>query len=824
MEPIGPLTARPRASRIPPQASAELLAKYRFDERRFAALQDAVADGSLFPGSTVFKGSVAPPEPEELLSLPLPGSEAWGALEEEGRALLARGEAAVVILAGGMATRFAGAARSGEALVKGTVEVTDGYSFLTLKIAHVRAVAREVGRDIPIAVMASFATEAGLRKHIEEQGLLGPDVAVFAQSVSLRLEEGGAVFGADRAGPAGTLPASSYTTPGHGDFFEAVRVSGVLQRFRDRGARMIWLCNVDNLGATLSPALLAVFAEAHAGRQTTFLAEVVERRPEDGEKVGVVVRATSPLDDRGAHLRILEGFRAPADADGTRLREVSINSFTFDLDALDDDVALDVHAIRKEVDGRRVIQGESILCEATGAVRPDGSPRFRFDAVRVPRSGAPGRFFEGRFAPVKTPTDLEALRGEVSASLPALLPARTRRRQRAIDGAVRGFAEGGVGPTRTIWSPGRINLIGEHTDYSEGLCLPAAVDHGIWAAVRARDDGRLLVRSSLFPDVVDIPLGPSGPREHPARAGGDEVRWGRSLYVLLPILSRLGVTPRGAQIALESDLPPGAGMSSSAAFHLAVAGALARLAEVTVAPLTLARAAQETENALGVRVGILDPYAITHARRGYALRLDCRSLTHDDVPLSLSPYALVVADTGKARGLVDSAYNERRAQCEEAARALAALTGRPIRALRDVTLDDLAHHGASLPPLLRARATHVVEENVRVDAAVQALEQGDLRTFGTLLQASHRSLRDLFAVSCFELDALVDAALALGSHVVPGARMMGGGFGGSTLSLVRIDALERFFEEVRDSYRSATGLEARFSVVAPEDGLGELRS
>jgi hypothetical protein len=350
-------------------------------------------------------------------------------------------------------------------------------------------------------------------------------VEIFSQSISLRVHEDGRVVGADGGGP---LPSSSYTTPGHGDFFRALNDTGALERLRARGVRFLFVCNVDNLGATVSPALFALAARLHEREHVDFMAEVVERRPEDGAKVGAVVRT-------GDMVRILEGFRTPEGMTG--LREVSINSFTFAVDALAADVPLEVHAVKKEVAGEKVIQGETILCEATGALRPDGQRRFHFAAVRVPREAPPGHFFEGRFAPVKTPEDLEALRREVSASLAQLLPMRSRRRHRAIDTTLRGFPDGGVGPTTTVWSPGRINIIGEHTDYSEGFCLPAAVDHGLWAAARRREDRRVLVRSSLYPDVVELPLDMAPATGAP--------RWARGLVELVPILKRHGVDVPG---------------------------------------------------------------------------------------------------------------------------------------------------------------------------------------------------------------------------------------------------------------------------------------
>ncbi|MBA2320709.1 MAG: galactokinase [Deltaproteobacteria bacterium] len=758
-------------AQLVPSADLELLRAHRFDPARFRSFQQAVASGSLHPASSLYRGRIDAPAPGDVEALPARDSEAGRALLRRGEAALTRGSVAAVVLAGGMATRFQGVPgivlAPGEQVVKGTVEVLEGRSFIQLKLDDVRAVGRRYGKPVPFCVMGSFATlpgRNGLRRHLEDSGEMGDDVLLFSQSISVRLTPQGGVFGAS---DGGALPPESYTTPGHGDFFVALRDSGMLDALRARGIETLLFSNVDNLGATVDPLLHGHFLRLREERGIAMLAETVQRVPEDGAKVGVVVRADGLL-------RILEGFRIPDTVDQSALVDASINTFTFALAALDRDIPLDLHAVEKKVSGRGAIQGETVTCEATGSVDADGRPVLPFAAVRVPREGSLGNFFEGRFYPVKKPEDLDRVR----------LLLRVER----LAVAARDLKPGATGEARYFWVPGRINVIGEHTDYNDGLVLPAAVDKGIVALARPRGDGERVLQSLQAPD-------------------GD---WSRYAEAVVQALGERGVQPTGFDLVLTSDLPSGSGMSSSAAVCLAVA--CAATMDAPLSPADLARVAQRAEHLVGVQVGIMDQWAIAHGVKGHALRLDCRSLTTTPVPLALGDFALVVADTGKRRELSSSAYNTRREECAEAARRLGRQT------LREVLVEELG----GLPEPLRSRATHVVEENARVDRAVAALQNGDLVALGKLFDASHASLRDRFEVSSPELDALVDAICTAGGSDTLGARMMGGGFGGCTLSLVRRDALARVFREAGSIYEKKSGIRATFWTVEIGRGLHQI--
>jgi galactokinase len=358
---------------------------------------------------------------------------------------------------------------------------------------------------------------------------------------------------------------------------------------------------------------------------------------------------------------------------------------------------------------------------------------------------------------------------------------------------------GSSGPITVAWAPGRANLIGEHTDYNDGYVLPVAVDRVVAIAGRARR-GSLTrcysVHHGRYATLASTPaalLG-DGP-DTPVAATRQDPLWPRYIRGVLAELAALPdapLTPAFAA-AIAGDVPVGGGLSSSAALEVATATFAAALGGPVLPPLELARLCQRAEHrGTGVRVGIMDQAASRLGRPGHALLLDCRSLAAEYVPVALPGVALAVFDTAVPHTLATSGYNERRAQCEQAVAIFApVLTGedpnRQVRALRDVTRDDLARHGALLPEVLLRRARHVVTENTRVLAAVEALRAGDSHTLGALLYASHASLRDDYAVSCPELDAVVEIAATVSG--VLGARMMGGGFGGSALILAREDAL-----------------------------------
>lgn len=325
---------------------------------------------------------------------------------------------------------------------------------------------------------------------------------------------------------------------------------------------------------------------------------------------------------------------------------------------------------------------------------------------------------------------------------------------------------------RFFRAPGRVNLIGEHVDYSEGFVLPLAIDRSTVVAAAPRDDRVVRIRSMECGETAEFDLD-----ETNAAPRG---MWSDYAQGVALALARRGPL-RGADLAVRTTLPLGAGLSSSAAFELAVGLALLGISDVALDPHELAHAAQEAENGfVGVRSGIMDQLASVYGVREHALLIDCR--TEDVSPVPIPPgAAIVVADSGVRHELASSAYNERRAESEEAARLLG------VRTLRDVSVAAFAAKAASLPEPLRRRARHVVGENARVLATAVSLRAGDLTEAGALMNASHEALRDDYEVSAPELDLLVEAARDVPG--VYGARMTGGGFGGSIVALMQPDAV-----------------------------------
>ena len=369
------------------------------------------------------------------------------------------------------------------------------------------------------------------------------------------------------------------------------------------------------------------------------------------------------------------------------------------------------------------------------------------------------------------------------------------------------FRERFSGVPRLYRAPGRVNLIGEHTDYNEGFVLPVAIDLAAWVAGRARAHRTLRVHAVDLGRGATFSLDEPAPR--PAHDWSDYVR-GVALE-----LERAGHRLRGADLLLTSEVPIGAGLSSSAALEVAVAWALLDLSDASPDPLEVARLCQAAENGfVGARCGIMDQFTACHGRAGHALHLDCRSLDLRYVPLP-ADVAIVVCDSLVAHALAAGEYNRRREECELGVRVLG--RHRPgIRALRDVTADELEAHRDELPDDVYRRCRHVVAENARVTAAVSALQARDLARLGELLHASHESLRVDYAVSCPELDLLVETAM--GHPGVHGSRMMGGGFGGSTISLVDPGAVGSLGAALGERYRQAYGKEPRLRVCHSANG------
>jgi len=378
--------------------------------------------------------------------------------------------------------------------------------------------------------------------------------------------------------------------------------------------------------------------------------------------------------------------------------------------------------------------------------------------------------------------------------------------RRSTDIAERFRAKFGANP-RVYRAPGRVNLIGEHTDYNEGYVMPAAIGLYCWVAISPREDHKLVVYSDEYSEAAEVDL--SAPAVQPRKTWSDY-----PVGVALQ-LKQAGFPLRGANILIHGKIPMGAGLSSSAAVEVATALALAGQSGRALDRVQLARLCQKAENEfVGARVGIMDQFISLHGRKNHALVLDCRSL-HFELVAIPERVRLVVCNTMVKHELASGEYNQRRAECEEAVRRLAKVQP-GIHSLCDVTVDQLERHRGALSEILYKRALHVVAENARVLDAAEALRTGDVTRFGKRMAESHRSLRDLYEVSCKELDVMVEQANR--QEGVYGARMTGGGFGGSTINLVEARFAEQFADSVAKSYEKGTGIVPQIQICEPADG------
>jgi galactokinase len=365
---------------------------------------------------------------------------------------------------------------------------------------------------------------------------------------------------------------------------------------------------------------------------------------------------------------------------------------------------------------------------------------------------------------------------------------------------------------RLFRAPGRVNLIGEHTDYNDGFVLPMAIDRETIVAAKATDTRRVRVRSLNVNETLEIDLDNPGPKQRGI--------WLDYVEGVAQSLEARGFRLRGADMVIESNVPAGAGLSSSAALEISVGVALLSVSEIEVDKLALALSGQQAEHVyVGTKCGIMDQLVAACALEGHALLVDCRSLEMTQIRLDTSGTAIVICDTRVKHELSSSEYNRRREECERGVQILAeVLPG--IRALRDVSFVDFQTHEERLPQPIRARCRHVITENARTLNAADALRAGDLDAMGRLMLKSHESLRDDYEVSCAELDTLVEIAVSV--EGVYGARMTGGGFGGCTVNLVRRSALEKFQEKVAAEYNKATGVNPLIYISEPGDGASEI--
>jgi len=371
----------------------------------------------------------------------------------------------------------------------------------------------------------------------------------------------------------------------------------------------------------------------------------------------------------------------------------------------------------------------------------------------------------------------------------------------------------GAKPDGAVRAPGRVNLIGEHTDYNHGFCLPMAIERDMRIAWRKRSDDRVRVMSLEQVGTVEFAL--ATPIPH---ATDKAQRWADYVKGCAQILQNAGQRLSGCDLAITGDVPLGSGLSSSAALEVASMLAFLAAAGIKLPHEDIAKLAQKAENMyVGTNCGILDQLSSACATQGQAMLMDCRTLRLTPAPLP-SGISVVIADTGKRRGLVDSAYNERRSQCEAGAKALGVLY------LRDVTMHGLwqaVSHGR-LDATAKRRCEHVVAEDGRTLAAFACLRAGDAIAFGELMDQSHADLRDKFEVTCAELDGMVAIARSLPGCL--GSRMTGAGFGGCTVSLVRDESVAAFVPELEKRYRAEfPGMTPAVYVTRAAAGAGQLK-
>ena len=366
---------------------------------------------------------------------------------------------------------------------------------------------------------------------------------------------------------------------------------------------------------------------------------------------------------------------------------------------------------------------------------------------------------------------------------------------------------------RVFRAPGRVNLIGEHTDYNDGFVMPAAINFSTWVTLTPLTDNRLEIFTENFNEHVSVDL----ENDNPEPRG----HWSDYVIGVAVMLRKAGYSLRGARLKIRGEVPIGSGLSSSAALEVATACALIANSNLSIDRVEIANICRQAENDfVGARVGIMDQFVSLHGKAGKALMLDCRSLEYKLVPMTTEA-RLVVCNTMVKHELATTEYNQRRAQCEAGVKNLAR-TLPHVSTLRDVTAERLEAQAKDLPDVIYRRCRHVVTENARVLEAAEALTRNDLPAFGRLMKESHWSLRDDYDVSCRELDLMVELASKV--EGVYGARMTGGGFGGCTVNLVAHEHLDDFKQTVAQGYERETELTPEIFVCDPVDGASEVLS
>jgi len=362
-----------------------------------------------------------------------------------------------------------------------------------------------------------------------------------------------------------------------------------------------------------------------------------------------------------------------------------------------------------------------------------------------------------------------------------------------------------------VRSPGRVNIIGEHTDYNEGFVLPAAIDKAIYIAISKRDDELIRLFSAEFNEVYEGRL---------SAVEKSEIQWSNYILGIVNQLQIRGHQLPGFNIVMGGDVPIGAGLSSSAAIECATAFAMNELFQLKIDKLDLVKIAQLAEHSFaGVKVGIMDMFASMFGRKESAIKLDCRSLDFEYVPLKMEGIKILLLNTNVKHSLASSEYNTRRQQCEEGV-AFVKAHSPEVKSLRDVTIEMLNQFVAPKDDIIYQRCKYVVEENIRLLAACHDLKKGDIAELGKKMYQTHEGLSKQYGVSCKELDFLVDHVKNNSS--VLGARMMGGGFGGCTINLVKVEAIDNIIKEVGEAYQLAMKKDISYYIAQTEEGTSIL--